>query len=239
MEKRKIIVVIPTCNRPGYLNETLRSVLEPTRRYGHDVEVVIRDDSRGTPEGRKETFAELNEQLIGKLRGKYGIPIHYYPPGGKTPIEEVVEGMERRDKARAKRILEDAAPKWGYLGSKRNPLSLLAVYEGGVNAAYLHLDDDSPVLDVKDGRKVRQGNVLQLYLDGLEEANRNRKHGYSSTIKGARDAAVSLGFEKRSNATEVLKDPKVNRQEGDFSFAQGRILDFEAMQVPYHPNKIR
>lgn len=225
--------MIPTRNRPGYLALTVKSVLQQAREHGHDVQVVISDQS----DARQ---AKHNEKMMRKLEEKYGLPVHYYPPGNLPQLDALLKRAtpEQRDAFNA------LVPKDGQWGAHRNRLSLLAAMHGGQRAAYLHLDDDTPIMQIQkitrsSGRRAHAlrphdhdalENILQAYNEAILQA----KPGISVQYIGVRDAATSN--RNPGDAQESLKRwlRKPSRL-GTAGYGPGRLLRFNATIAPYRP----
>ncbi len=225
--KRKIIVLIPTRDRPQYLNLTVKSVAEQAVKHGHDVEIVVSDTSQERNLFVRKANAKINEELLRKLERRFGIPIHYYAPGKTRPIRTVLRQASKEESAAFKRNI----PLDGEYGAHRNRLALLAVYHGGRDAVYLHLDDDTPLMTIHKGNlKPNPEDVLTLFIAGLENARKHGVNGYSGMVIGTDDVAPRN--RKLGGLKEVLRHPTPIWFSGA---GPGRILPFESMKHPYLP----
>ena len=222
----KLVVLIPTRDRPAYLNVTVESVLEQAKRFGHkDVEIVVSDVS-------ESKNAKQNEKFVERLRARFpNTPVHYYGPGEPEAIKRLLEKATDEER----RAYEKLAPADGHYGAHRNRLALLGVYHGGENAAYLHLDDDTPLLDAdKEGRVAKKpGDALGAFRKGLETALDKDKLGFSGAISGVEDARVSFHRSiEPGSLRKILSKPSLLKP---IVFAPGRVLEERAMRVPYGP----
>jgi len=227
----KLVVLIPTRDRPNYLHVTVRSVLEQAKRFGHRVEVVVSD-----PKSKPENVERSQSNLASLQKQFPDSPIHYYGPGQPEPIKKLLANATRGEQNAFKKLV----PEKGHYGAHRNRLSLLAVYHGGPNAAYLHLDDDTPLAKV-----VRHGNksllsryprdVFRSLLDGFNSVKENGFAGISIPLAGVSDAAVS-GFWNESEAPPLnsMLQPRMQLNAGHGSGA-GRLTSASAAAVPYLP----
>lgn len=226
--KQKVIIAIPTRNRPvQYLNATIHSAAQQAKEYGHDVEIVVSDDSSS----RK--WLLQNQRAVSRVFEKFGVPIHYYPASRIDPIRRLLRGATPAER----RAYSKLVPKKGHWGKNRNKLALLAVYHGGENAAYLHLDDDSPLLGLQhEGSKVRKSahDVIGFFLRGLKQARRRRLHGCEGWIVGVRGSTVSGGGAplKPPNLGQLLKQEVYYHPGGG---GPSRMLEYKGMQMPYSP----
>lgn len=227
--KPKIVVLVPTRDRPKYLNLTLDSVCEQAARFGHHVEVVLSDQSDG-----KNSVA--NQQFVKKLEKQYAVPIHYYHKANDDVVRCILEDASE-DELKA---FETLVPKDGHYGAHRNRLALLGAFHGGENALYLHLDDDTPMLKVTESGSVKrhENDVFSAYLAAFAHAKILGKPGFSARVFGVSDGALSSG---RARKSADLKGALVRRKASvkdvlpsGHSMAPGRMLDFEAMTEPYH-----
>lgn len=225
----KIIILIPTRNRAvQYLRATVLSAARQAERHEHDVEIVVSDLSG-------EAHSRRNAQTIESLRKRISTPLHYYPKKENSKIMEALREATRQEK-NAFRVL---APQNGFWGANRNRLALLAVYHGGENAVYLHLDDDSPLLSLEEETSTIQPNrrdEIRLFLEGLGRAKNFGRQGYAGVIKGVEAAIVSAGGgpQKPPNLREQLMR-KTRTYGGSFKGGAGRIFSFDAMTWAYHP----
>ncbi len=246
--KQKVIVAIPTKNRPGqYLRAALHSVAEQAARFGHDVEIVVSDLSDGE-------IAQKNERLIEKLCARFpSVPIHHYPQGA-TPIDKALEGASQPEID----AFENLTPTDGRWGANRNRLALLAAYHGGKNAAYLHLDDDTPLLHLDTGITLKRvlkatkrlaslkkpyfqrgiaeksgADVIGQFLKGLAKARQRGYNGFAGRIKGVPSGQTSVRLRKRTGTLRTyLEHPEFYK--GSHG-GPGRILSFQGISKPYEP----
>ncbi|GEM_PF-3299172 len=247
-KRRKIIVLIPTHNRPNYLEITMASVAEQGQKFGHDVEIVISDTSKGKEPESNRLYAELNEDAVEKVRTHYlGVPVHYYPPRMPNPIAKLLNKTSSAER----NAYASLVPKDGHWGAHRNRLALLAAYHGSESAAYLHLDDDTPILKIKPGSYWKghdwltgntnflaepKGDIIASFLRGLEKSSSEGKAGFGGWIVGVHDGLVSGG-----NASLMTKQNRLNffdhpsKYDAGRGYGPGRILQFEAMKTPYPP----
>ena len=228
--KPKVVVLIPTRDRPKYLNLTLDSVCEQAARFGHRVEIVVSDQS-----DVKNSVA--NEQFVKKLEARYAVPIRIYHKVNNGVIKRILEGASEDER----KAFETLVPKDGHYGAQRNRLALLGAYHGGENAPFLHLADDTPMLKVTESGSVKrhENDVFSAYLAAFEHAKILGKPGFSARVFGVPDGALSSG---RARKPADLKRELVRRKASvkdalpsGHSMAHGRMLDFEAMTEPYHP----
>ena len=232
----KIIVAIPTRNRPvQYLRATILSVARQAMEHGHDLEIVISDLSH-RPEIKR------NSRTIVSLKTKLGdrVPIHYYPAKRNSEIDRLLSGATEDEQEAFRQLV----PEDGFWGANRNRLALLSAYHGGPNAVYLHLDDDTPLLALKN--TPREATIkklgrdeISLFLAGLGRALARGNKGYASVIRGVVAGVVSGGSgpQKVPNLRrQLLKG--VRTYGGEFKGGAGRILSFDAMKWPYHPYEL-
>lgn len=246
MRPRKIIVAIPTYNREvKYLNATVRSVANQASAFGHDVEIVVSDMSS------EKTRADANRKVIEKLVTEFAshgnIKFHYYGPELPEPVRLLLEKSSEGEKS----DYHAHVPKDSARGAHRNRLALLAVYHGGKQAAYLHLDDDTPLLTLDNEKMVRTNevDVLGAFLSGFEQAIARDKPGASGAVFGVRDSAVSaydadaytkIIPSKRSSETNLGRNlsrlHNMNVHPAGHRSGPGRILSYDAMLKHYRPN---
>lgn len=226
--KKKVIVLIPTRNRPQYLHLTVKSVLEQAKRWNHNVEVVISDQSR------KDIF-NRNKKRMKMLSEEFGIKVHHYKYREATPVHRLLEISPEKERE----AFMDLVPENGHYGAHRNFLALLAVYHGGPRAYYLHLDDDTALMDVtEDGRlKKCEHDVIGSFVKELDNALKEKYIAVIGSYKGVREGVVSYYREKISSVRQAFAiEP--NRTEPAIGFA--RMLSFDAMTkgyLPYRPNE--
>lgn len=245
--ERKLIVAIPTRDRPAYLHWTVKSVLEQARDHGHkNVEVVVSDQSN--PEN-----TQTNIRLMEKLRRQFpGAKLHYYAPGEAKPIAE----LKAKATEKGRKAMEKLMPEDGHYGGHRNRLTLLALYHGGPAAAYLHLDDDSPIGKIEQveysikgttpsGRptllvrpktlyKKTQADVLGRFMKAYSALRAKGGAGVSFASAGIPDAALSLGGRIPKPGELTWQEPEVARVDGH-TMGPGRLLCAEAASFPYLP----
>ncbi len=238
----KVIVAIPTRNRPRYLRMTLKSVANQATKYGHDVEVVVSDTSNRR-DARKRPYSLVNEKILRAIQKAYPkLKFHYYGPTLPLPIIQLLDpaGVEELHAYSA------LVPRDGHWGAHRNRLSLLAAYHGGRRAAYLHLDDDTPLLVYERGIRENPRDVIRDFLDALKYALKQKKPAASAAIYGVADEFVSkrhrgIGVADRKWRTRLAQAlkriPKFllqTRSSGHRS-APGRIASYRALLQPYVP----
>ena len=224
----KIVVLIPTRDRPNYLNLTVRSVLEQANRFGHKLEVVV-SDPVSKPENVKRVQARLES-----LRKQFpNSPIHYYGPGQPEPIRKLLAKASTSERKAFKKLV----PENGHYGAHRNRLSLLGVYHGGPDAAYLHLDDDTPLLKV-----VRSGilskhskNVFRSLLDEFRSVRREGFAGISMSLVGVSDTAVSGRWNESEAPSLKSHLQQMEYHNEGHRMAPGRFTSAQAAAVPYLP----
>ena len=150
-------------------------------------------------------------------------------------------------------------PGRGDYGANRNRLVLLAAYHAGTDlesSAFLHLDDDTPLLGLKGFELTPEGNVssgkleknpvdvLTRFLEGLEACERAGKAGYAGVLLGVHDSAVSEPvisvFSARIPRHDgslrlkpLLKKPRVFY--AGCGLGPARMLSFKAFSHPYQP----
>ncbi|NYZ75447.1 glycosyltransferase family 2 protein [Candidatus Micrarchaeota archaeon] len=229
--REKIVVLIPTRDRPNYLHLTVRSVLEQAQKFGHKMEVVVSDSLS------KEENVKRVKASVESLQKQFpNTPIHYYGPGQPEPIKKLLASAS----ASEKKAYEELVPKHGHYGAHRNRLSLLAIYHGGPNAAYLHLDDDTPL-----ARVVERGNqgflskysqdVFRSLLDGFNSARKNGFAGISISIMGVSDGAVSGYWDEPEASSLKSMLRKDVRHLAGHRMGPGRLTSADAAAVPYLP----
>lgn len=93
-----ISAIIPTCGRPAWLEETIRSVWSQTRL---PEEILVGDDSGGN---------ETRDLVLGRLAGESPVPLHYFHH--PTPLKEAanVDFLYSRAKGGALLQLHDDDP---------------------------------------------------------------------------------------------------------------------------------
>ena len=222
--RRKTIVLIPTRDRPGYLALTVRSVLEQASRFGHNVEVVVSDKSRP---GK----ARVNAEMLRKLSTRFGLPVHYYGCREWKAFERELTTHPNAPEF-SRQLLFRLAPYNGHWGAHRNQLALQAVFHGGRNADYLHLDDDTPMLELKDGRlRPHDKDVFGALKRQLDAKKERGVRGFAASLIGVRDVEVSAGCDEESNRR--LKDSLAKPDVLPLPGGPGRFFLFTAMRVPY------
>lgn len=225
----KLVVLIPTRNRPAYLHLTARSVLEQAARFGHkNVEIIVSDQS--TPDNARAT-----QQLVERLKKRFpNSPIHYYGPGNPPEVESLLAKATPEER----KAFQELVPEKGHYGTNRNRLALLGAIHGGPNAAYLHLDDDSPLMQLVKTASGRpkiarhEEDALNCIMQAYCFARESGLPGASLAIDGVPDAYVS-GSGKSERLIDVLKKPSETEQ--GHHYGQGRILSFDATRQPYEP----
>ncbi|MEW5954954.1 MAG: glycosyltransferase family A protein [Candidatus Micrarchaeota archaeon] len=221
----KLVVLIPTRDRPNYLHLTVRSVLEQARQFGHkNVQVVVSD-----PVSMREN-AEKNARLLGRLQQQFPeTPVHYYGPGQPEPIRKLLADATRAEK----KAFGELVPKDGHYGAHRNRLTLLAVYHGGRDAAYLHLDDDTPIALINKEKGILRKHpkdALDLFLQGYREAVAAGAPGFYGDVEGVKDSLTSSA--EPSDLKSQLKRAEFVRVTCG---GPGRVLSARALMVPYIP----
>jgi len=229
----KFVVLIPTRDRPAYLNLTVESVLEQAKRHGHkDIEIVVSDVSEAAN-------ARQNEKFVEKLRARFpDTPIHYYPPGEPEPIKRLLKKATQEEK----KAFEELVPKDGHYGAHRNRLALLGIYHGGKNAAYLHLDDDTPLMSIDSKKGVLPKNladVLGAFKAGFREAVKRNRPGFYGSIAGVPDSTVSLqDGAPPGKLRDFLRDSEKSLYPVKATAGPARVLRAEAMRLPYAPKGV-
>lgn len=244
MAKPRLVVMIPTRNRPGYLALTVKSVLQQARLYRHDLQIVVSDQS----DARQ---AEHNEKMMRKLQEKYGLPVHYYPPGNLPQLEALLKRATPEEKS----AFNELVPEDGHWGAHRNRLTLLAAMYGGQRAAYLHLDDDTPImqttfLPTSENREYAKHalkpnlfeDVLERFLESYAQARRKRAPGIYCPFKGVEDASTShqtpkilsygRSYRRAKLALSLAQPFSSIFQRG---YGSGRVLSFRATAAHYKP----
>lgn len=244
---RKLVVVIPTRDRHRFLNLTLKSILEQARDHGHlkNLAVVVSDQSG-------EEGVKANRKVVARFNKKYGNKIHYFPPGSVARVARVLQSAPQEEQAAFERLV----PEDGHWGAHRNRLSLLGALVAGrkfgleraLQAVYLHLDDDTPLLRLRapvanssskivssDGRLTRiPEDVLGFFVDGFEQARSRSRSGFCHGFYGVFDAHVSQNGTPFSSLRGKLRTPGAVFRHG--GSGPGRALDFNAFSYPYHPH---
>ncbi len=227
MRKTPVMVLIPTHERPEYLKHTLSSVIEQAERFGHDVKVVVSDNS---PASREENERVVEGILAAHPAFRKTVFYHYF--SDRTPIERfLVEG-----EVEEKNAFASLAPQNGHYGASRNRLAVLAMAHAGTNArktVFLHLDDDTPLLKgtkSDDGIKLEPhpSDLLGLFLKEHENAIKLGYEGYSSPFVGFPDGTVSGPEEQARKPPDFVRTPGIG-------IGQGRTLSFFGMLKPYRP----
>ncbi|OIO22740.1 hypothetical protein AUJ65_05530 [Candidatus Micrarchaeota archaeon CG1_02_51_15] len=226
-EARKLIVLIPTRDRPGYLGLTLRSVVEQAKRFGHEnVEVVVSDQSYPANAAR-------NRKKITRLANTYGTPIHYYNYNERPEfLKELLQNASENER----NAYEQLTPNDGHYGAQRNFLALMAVRHGGQNALYLHLDDDTPIAAANERGKIKkleEDAFKRVFkeVDTIPKGTRTPGIWFNRT--GLVDSANSMTRFNQS-LREGLMSPKTSKG----VISPGRLLFPEYMQVPYFPKGV-
>lgn len=195
--KEKIMVLIPTRDRPEYLHATVTSVVQQAERFNHHVEIIISDTSTETNEKTSEANSETNARLMKKIservRENPKVKIHYYGPGTPEPIRKLIK-EEATPKERES--YQAHVPANGNYGAHRNRLELLTAYHAGKEPekhAYLHLDDDTPlwVSDSEGKVKPNPKDALGAFLKSYRKAVAGGRRGASADIFGLSDGWVS------------------------------------------------
>lgn len=170
-----------------------------------------------------------NISILERLRSEFDTPIHYYHDRFRTPVDEVLSSSTPEERE----AFEAYVPTDGHWGSRRNRLALLAACHGGQDALYLHLDNDTPLLEIDHGKIVASNrDVLGAFKNGLRRAGLEGKRGFSSNIVGVRDANTSQL--NRAEPNFRLTTPfRYGPTRG--ALGPGRITTFELMAIPYRP----
>lgn len=221
MTKRKLIVMIPTRDRPQYLHATLKSVCEQASEHRHEIEIVVSDTS--------VKKAGANARIAKKLGKTFGIPIHYYRPGRV----EIIESALKRGSEEERHAFSQLVPADGHWGAARNRLTLLAARHGGKNSLYLHLDDDMPLYKLDEKRRIVKNpeDVIGNFLSTYENAKRAGCVLVAGSIVGVSDSTVSGSLSsivKKVLAKEIIHPVRS-------SVYSARLAEFDATIPPYQP----
>lgn len=235
--RRPLVVgVITAAGRHAELELTLRSVLEQAKAHGHlkDLKLVVSDQSKG------ESLA-ANGRLANALNGEFGRVVRHCAYGRTRGVQGLLKGATVDERKAFKAFV----PAGGHWGANRNHLALCCALEAGARsegAAFLLLDDDTPMLRVDSKRRrlvERTADVIGAFRDGFEAALRKGKVGFSGEVLGVTDAWVSHNrrLEEDAQGRSTLEDflAKPSYMPSGHHSGPGRVVSFKVMVAPYAP----